>query len=84
MNEKKLIKALEGCRNDKQALKAIAEAGYKIFEDKREESGYFNLYIEPLTRIYRNPRGEYILQHWQKIKLEYSGAPMFSSNPSYF
>lgn len=85
MNEKKLLEALAKCKTDKQTLKAIAASGYTIERNDTNEVGSFSVWLDSLTRVYKTHiTKEYKLQHWQPVTIEYSGAPMFSSNPSYF
>ena len=79
----KLKKALKSCRNNREAYAAIKKYGYTIHQDKTHESGYFNIWLDELTRIYK-ARDGYTLQKWQPVKMQYSGIPTFFNNPSYF
>lgn len=79
----KLKEALKNCKTNKQAYEAIKKAGYSIHQDKTSKSGYFNIWLDELTRIYK-ARDGYQLQTWQRVKMQYSGIPTFFSNPSYF
>ncbi len=79
----KLKEALKNCKTNKQAYAAIKKAGYRIHQDKTAESGYFNIYLDEITRIYK-ARDGYKLQKWQRVKIQYSGIPTFFNNPSYF
>lgn len=71
--------ALSKCKTDKQAIKAIHDAGYAIIRDDTAEMGCFSVWLDELTRVYKNPRKDYIFQKWQRVKLKYSGIPTFFS-----
>lgn len=76
---------LKNCRTDKQALKAIENAGYKITKDDTKELNSFSVWISDKVRIYKRYKShDYILQKWHKVKMEYSGIPTFFSTNSYF
>lgn len=80
-----LKKALESCRTDKAARETIKKYGYKIIKDNTKELNSFSVWIDETTRIYKPHREKrYILQKWQKIKIQYSGTPTFFSTNSYF
>ena len=48
------------CRTNKQVLDLIKRNGYKVVKDTSEDVGTFSVWIDELTRIYKNNRKEYI------------------------
>ena len=68
---------LAKCRTNKQVLDLIKRNGYKVVKDTSEDVGSFSVWIDELTRIYKNSRKEYVLQTWQKVNMSYSGIPTF-------
>lgn len=75
---------IAACKSDKQVLTAIKKAGYTVVKDDTQELGSFSIWIDDLTRIYKKRNKEYVLQTWQKVKMEYSGIPTFFATNSYF
>ena len=74
----KLRELLRDCKTDKQARSAIGKAGYKIVRDDTADIGSFSVWIDNRTRIYKTHlTREYILQKWHKVKVSYSGIPVF-------
>lgn len=87
MKEQKLIELLSECKTDTQARKAIKAAGYRIIRETTNDmpDKSFSVWLTDTLRVYkRYKRKEYILQHWKKIKYEYSGIPTFFATNSYF
>lgn len=84
MNKQELENLIKDCRTDKQVLKALNNAKVK-YSDDTKDSIDFNLHIDNGMRIYKNMRKEYTVQNpMQKVKLEYSGIPVFFMTDSYF
>ena len=66
------------CRTKAQVLKVLKENDLQIIRDDSEEVGCFSVWIDDLTRIYKPHKREFMkLQKWQKVKLQYSGIPVF-------
>ena len=65
------------CKTKKQVLTVLKKYGRHIERDDSDEVGCFSVWIDNLTRIYKNYRGEFIYQEWTPCKMNYSGIPVF-------
>ena len=67
---------IENCKSNKQVLQAIKKYGYTITRDTSDDLGVFSVWLDDTTRIYESRRG-YVLQKWQKYKLNIVAYPHF-------
>lgn len=82
----KLLKLINGIKNDKQLLNALNNANVNYQIDKYTD--YFNVKIPTnngCLRIYKPyGRKNYVVQEMTKTKLDYSGIPTFFTTDNYF
>ena len=83
-NIDELKSIISSCKTDKQVIKAVEAAGYKVVKDTGPEIGTLSIWISDKIRIYKRRKNEYILQEWTPVKFEYSGIPTFFATNSYF
>lgn len=76
----KAKKAIESCSTPAQVRKALNRFKLQIIRDDTPEHGYFSVWIDDRTRIYKPHKADHMkVQTWAPVKMFYSGAPMFSS-----
>lgn len=72
-------KALESCSTPAQVRKTLNRFKLHIIRDDTPEHGYFPVWIDDRTRIYKPHKADRMkVQTWTPVKMFYSGAPMFS------
>lgn len=77
-NREQLEQDLKDCHTSRQVVQAIYRNGFSIYKDDSEEIGSFSVWLTETLRVYRSSRG-YVIQTWQPVKMNYSGAPMYPS-----
>lgn len=86
----KMYEEIEACKTEKQLKEVLNKYDIKVVRDDSEEFGTVSVWIDENTRIYKpyrrkgTPEPFMKVQKWQRIEAKYSGAPMFSNNPSMF
>ena len=71
-------KAIESCTTATQVRQILRANGIKIARDETKDSGYFNVWVDDVTRIYKPyHRKTMTVQVFQKFRAEYSGIPVF-------
>lgn len=84
MNDK-IKNQIEKCTTKKQVLEILKKNHIPIVKDTSDEVGSFSIWIDEVTRIYKPyKRKQMVVQVWKKIKMEYSGVPVFFATDSYF
>lgn len=71
-------KQIEACTTAAQVRKILKSNGIEVARDDSKDSGYFNIWLDEVTRIYKPyHRKTMTVQVFQKFRAEYSGIPVF-------
>lgn len=83
--DEKLIEKIENCTTGSQVKRILTARGIPIVKETTQDVGCFSIWLDDLTRIYKPYQRHFMkVQKWQRVNLEYSGAPMFSARNSFF